>query len=63
MKRIYPLGYNRYIHLDSYGKNHVSHLGDVFVGILVIAVSAMTVGAALNIDITKTFTAPTQQTR
>lgn len=63
MKHIISLGYNRYIQLDSYGKNRETRLGDVFVGILVVAMSAMTVGAALNIDITKINNAPTQQVR
>lgn len=54
MKRIVPLGNNRYIHMDSYGEPvKAQRLESIVVTIFVVAISAITVGALLGNDITK----------
>ena len=55
MKRIVSLGNNRYIHMDSYRGTTGPHpLEPFIVGFIVVAISAITVGALLGTDITKT---------
>jgi hypothetical protein len=53
MKHIIKLGVNRYIHLDSYETHGETPLSNLFVGIFCVAIAAMTVGAAMGVDITK----------
>jgi hypothetical protein len=54
MKRIVPLGKNRYIHLDSYGESVKSQRLESFVvAIFILVISAITVGALFGSDITK----------
>jgi len=54
MKRIVSLGNNRYIHMDSYRGTTGPHpLEPFIVGFIVVAISAITVGALLGTDITK----------
>lgn len=52
MKTIYSMGKGKYVHLDSYGETHENRLGNFFVFTFAIVISAITVGAALGIDIT-----------
>ena len=53
MKEIIKLGVNRYVHLDSYGTQRETPVANFLVGIFCVAIAAMTVGAALGVDITK----------
>jgi len=52
MKHIARLGKNRYVQLDSYGSQHETPVANFLVGLFVVAIAAMTVGAAVGIDIT-----------
>jgi hypothetical protein len=52
MKRIVPLGDNRYVHLDSYPVSHETRLENIFVTSLLVIICALTAGSLLGVDIT-----------
>jgi beta-lactamase regulating signal transducer with metallopeptidase domain len=52
MKRICSLGKGRYIHLDSYGESHETRRSNVVVFLLASIIAAITIAAALGVDIT-----------
>jgi hypothetical protein len=60
MKHILKLGYNRYLHLDSYNENHETRGGNFFVNALVTLIMAVTIGAVIGVDVTQ-FNQPIQQ--
>ena len=62
MKRIYSMGKNKYVHMDSYCENHETHpVADLLMALFVIGIASMTAGAIVGIDITS-ITAPTHET-
>jgi hypothetical protein len=60
MKQIIPLGNNRYIHLDTYGKYKATTLSKIVMTTYVIVIAAITAGAMVGIDITNIKPTPTQ---
>jgi hypothetical protein len=66
MKRITKLGNNRYIHMDlDTSRKHPFYVA-FFNGVMtvfVISIAAITVGAMVGLDITKTQSTPTQQVK
>lgn len=52
MKHTTKLGRNRYIRLDSYGESRETRRLNILCAMLVIAISAMTAGAMVGVDIT-----------
>ena len=52
MKRICSLGKGRYIHLDSYGESRETRRSNVVVFLLASIIAAITIAAALGVDIT-----------
>lgn len=59
MKRIYSMGKNKYVQMDTYPEDHDTHpVTNFLLSLFVIGVAAMTTGAMLGIDIT-TIYAPT----
>ena len=53
MKRIYSMGKGKYVHMDSYGENNETHpVTNFLMALFVIAITAMTAGAIVGIDIT-----------
>jgi hypothetical protein len=60
MKRIIPLGNNRYIHVDLY-KEYRPPITKVLVPLFVTIIAAMTAGAIVGIDVTNIPLSPTQQ--
>jgi hypothetical protein len=52
MKRIISLGKGKFVHLDSYGEVSETRRGSIIVAAFAMLISALTVGAALGIDIT-----------
>lgn len=53
MKRIYSLGKNRYLHLDSYPETNETRGGNIFVALLALLLAAITGAALVGVDITK----------
>ena len=51
MKHVVRLGNKHFVTLDSYASHRKTRLGDITVAVLVIAMSAITAGAAAGIDI------------
>ena len=53
MKRIYSMGKNKYVHMDSYPENHETHpVTNFLMALFVIGIASMTAGAIVGIDIT-----------
>ena len=52
MKHTTKLGPNRYIRLDSYGESRETRRLNILCTMLVIAISVMTAGAMVGVDIT-----------
>ena len=53
MKTIYSMGKGKYVHMDSYSENHETHpVTNFLMALFVIAITAMTAGAIVGIDIT-----------
>ena len=46
------MGKGKFVHMDSYGESHGTRPGNLLVGLLAVAISSLTVGAMLGIDIT-----------
>jgi len=64
MKRIYSIGKNKYVHMDSYPENHETHpVTNFLMALFVIAIAAMTAGAIVGIDITNLNSTPHETTR
>jgi hypothetical protein len=62
MKRLYSMGKNKYIHMDSYPESYET--GPVFnflATVFVIGVAAITAGAMFGIDVTSPFTPTTHE--
>lgn len=51
MKHIVRLDPKKYVHLDSYGESS-SFVGNMLIGIVVIAIAAITAGALVGVDVT-----------
>lgn len=65
MKHIIPLRNNRYIHMDLDTRKqplYVTFLNSVLT-VFVVSIAAITVGAMVGLDITKTQSTPTQQVK
>jgi hypothetical protein len=62
MKQIVKLGVNKYIHLDSYETGETP-VANFLVAILCIGIGAITVGAAMGVDITNIQPNTIQQTK
>ena len=58
MKHIVPLGKGRFMHLDSYGESRETRRWNLFIGVIAIAISSITIGAMLGIDITSPQSSP-----
>lgn len=58
MKQIIPLGKGKFMHLDSYGESHKTRRWNLFIGVIAIAISSLTIGAMLGIDITSPQSSP-----
>lgn len=58
MKHIIPLGKGKFMHLDSYGESRKTRQWNLFIGVIAVAISSLTVGAMLGIDITAPNSAP-----
>ena len=52
MKHTTKLGPNRYIRLDSYGESRETRRFNIFCTLFVIAITVMTAGAMVGVDIT-----------
>jgi beta-lactamase regulating signal transducer with metallopeptidase domain len=52
MKHTTKLGPNRYIRLDSYGESNETRRFNFFCALFVIAITVMTAGAMVGVDIT-----------
>ena len=52
MKTIYSMGKGKYITLDSYGESRETRRFNVFCTLFVIAITCMTAGAMVGVDIT-----------
>lgn len=59
-KHIVRLGPRKFIQLDSYGSQRETPVANFLVGLFAIAISALTIGGALGVDITKINTTQTQ---
>jgi hypothetical protein len=46
------------MHLDSYGESHKTRRWNLFIGVIAIAISSITIGAMLGIDITSPQSSP-----
>ena len=53
MKTIYSMGKGKYITLDSYGESHETRRSDVVVFLLASIIAAITIAAALGVDVTQ----------
>jgi hypothetical protein len=60
MKTIYSMGKGKYITLDSYGESHETRRSDVVVFLLASIIAAITIAAALGVDVTQ-FNTQSQQ--
>ena len=58
MKQIIPLGKGKFMHLDSYGESRETRRWNLFIGVIAIAISSLTIGAMLGIDITSPQSSP-----
>ena len=64
MKRIYSMGKNKYVHMDSYCENHETHpVTNFLMALFVIGIASMTAGAIVGIDITSITATPHETTR
>jgi hypothetical protein len=52
MKQIYSMGKGKYITLDSYGESYETRRSNVVVFLLASIIAAITIAAALGVDIT-----------
>lgn len=57
MKQIHSLGKGKYITIDSHGKSYKTRRSDVIVFFLASTIAAITISAALGVDVTN----PNQQ--
>jgi hypothetical protein len=56
MKRIYSMGKNKYVHMDSYNESHeTGPVFKFFLTLFVFGIAAMTAGAVVGIDVTSPF--------
>ena len=64
MKRIYSMGKNKYVHMDSYPETHETHpVTNFLIALFVIGIASMTAGAIVGIDITNLNSTPHETTR
>ena len=52
MKQIVPLGSGKFVTIDSYGESRETRRWNLFIGVIALLISSLTVGAMLGIDIT-----------
>jgi hypothetical protein len=52
MKQIYSMGKGKYITLDSYGESYETRRSNVVVFLLASIIAAITIAAALGVDVT-----------
>jgi hypothetical protein len=52
MKHIIPLGKGKFVTIDSYGESRETRRWNLFIGVIAIVISSLTIGAMLGIDIT-----------
>ena len=53
MKRIYSMGKNKYVHMDSYNENHETRAQSIGIALLSLLLAAVTGAALVGVDITK----------
>lgn len=61
MQHTTRLGRNRYVRLDSYGESRETRRFNFLCALFVIAITVMTAGAMVGVDITNINSNPTQQ--
>jgi len=62
MKRIYSMGKNKFVHMDSYTEsNETGPVHKFLVTLFTLGIAAMTAGAMVGIDVTSPFTPATHE--